>query len=100
MSPREALGATTHSGDSRSTYTRGTWRRRRPEDAGPSAGPVPVRDRRATVPPEGPAGDLHARRRLPAFVLRPIDQLDDPLDDGRGEAGCHDLVGAAVLLDV
>jgi double-stranded uracil-DNA glycosylase len=48
--------------------------------------PPAVRDRGAAVSAEGLRAQLHAGRRLTAFVLRAVDHGDCPLDDLRVEA--------------
>src|SRR2546423_686917 len=65
-----------------------------------SSAAVAVGDRHAPVAAEGLAGDLDARRALAALVLGEVDQADDAVDVGLGEAARDQLLAAEVLLDV
>ena len=57
---------------------------------------IAVGDGHAPVAPEGARGDLDARRRLAALVLRQVDESDDPLDVLGGKALGDELLAALV----
>ena len=59
----------------------------------------PVRDRVAAIAPEAAAADLHAGRRLPAFVFGGVQHLLDAHHDRARRNGRRDLVDRLLLLD-
>ena len=56
---------------------------------------VGVRDRKPPILAERLRGDPHTRRRLPALVLREVDEADDPPHDGSSNPSS--IRSAAVL---
>src|SRR3954466_2376803 len=60
----------------------------------------PVRDRRSAIAAKCLRVDLHAGRRLTAFVLRPVDHRNRVLDDGAVEAVRGELLERAIVFDV
>src|ERR671935_1403253 len=61
---------------------------------------IAVRDRHPAIAAKSPGRDLDAWRRLPALVLAAVDELDDARDDFAVVPGGHQLLEAAVVLDV